>query len=513
MAAQTLRPYQEEGLRRVEQAFAEGARRVLLVLPTGGGKTTMFSTLVARTRDPVLITVHRRELAHQACNRLREFGVQFGLIMAGEEPMPHARVQVASVQTLVKRTAPPAKLVIVDEAHLSTADTWRKTLDHYPHALVLGVTATPWRLSGKPLSGTYDRVVVCSTPEELRQQGFLCDYTGYSYQAPDLSGVGKVGDDYNLGQAGAAMRAPGIVKGIVEQWVKHASDLSTLVFATTVEHSKELTAEFKAAGVRAEHLDGNTPVEQRRAILARVEAGTTRVLCNVGVAVEGLDIPRIKCVVLARPTMSLAKALQMQGRGRRPWNGVRLRIHDHAFVIAMHGLPDQARDYSIHAKREDEALPSIRTCKACLAMYVGGNGCPACEHVNPRETVAGLEHLEIDDVVRFDFDSETPVPTKEKRHVDARWDTVGREYSGTYRNTGEVQTQWGPRKLYMVEAPRFVYALPGTAMLDRLMARVPVGKSIRVSYTGEEIVGNHARKTFRVEVDEPGYDRSKQASP
>ncbi len=316
-----------------------------------------------------MIVVHRRELATQAAKRLREFGVDFGFIMAGESAKPYARVQIASVQTLVRRKVPRAAVVVCDEAHLSTANTWAKVLEQYPKAKILGFTATPWRLSGKPLVGAYDACVVMSTPRELREQGHLCDYVGFSYKTPDLSAVATVAGEYNERQSEEAMREPTIVANIVQQWLAHASTLSTVVFAVTVEHSQTLCAEFRAAGVSAEHLDGSTAKLRRDAILARVESGATRVLCNVGVAVEGLDIPRLKCVVLARPTKSLSRMLQMCGRGRRPWGGLVCRIHDHAFNIKLHGLPDAERDYALDSKPADP--PSLTQCEQCMALYAG----------------------------------------------------------------------------------------------------------------------------------------------
>jgi superfamily II DNA or RNA helicase len=499
MAGQVLRDYQQRGLAQILDAFRGGARSVLAVSPTGSGKTTLFGTLAARLQQPVVILVHRRELAKQAATRLREFGVPYGLIMAGEPATPTARVQIASVQTLSRRKTPPARLVIADEAHLSTAETWRAILEQYPDARVLGVTATPWRLSGKPLAGAYDACVVVAQPAELREQGHLCPYVGFSYQHPDLSGVDKVGDDYNQRQTGAAMSA--LVPTVVEQWLAHASSLSTVVFAATREHSQQLTAQFRAAGVAAEHLDGSTPTLQREAILRRVDLGVTRVLCNVGVAVEGLDIPRLKCCVLARPTLSLARAIQMMGRVRRPWQGVTARIHDHAFIIAQHGLPDTERDYTLGGKAE--APPALRTCKTCLALYEG-DACPACGAVNepvPRGERVGLQ--EVADAAQFEFSSETAaLPAVPPRTVAVRWETPGRVLEGLFARRFVEQQSFGPRTIYEVTCARARYHLPGTAQLDRMMGRVAAGKTIRVTYQGERLVGDRARKEFKVEVDD-----------
>jgi DNA repair protein RadD len=501
MPAQTLRDFQATGLQQVKDSFREGARSLLFVLPTGGGKTTCFTKLIAELAEaglPSLILVHRRELASQACNRLREFGVSYGLIMAGEQPMPYARVQVASVQTLVRRKCPPAKLVVCDEAHLSTAKTWQTILANYPNARVLGCTATPWRLSGKPLVGAYDRVIVVATPAELREQGHLCPYVGFSYKTPDLSDVKTTAGDYNEKQAAAAMGQSLIVDNVVEEWLKHASQLSTVVFAVTVEHSKQLTTRFKAAGVNAEHLDGSTGLEERKAILARVERGITRVLCNVGVAVEGLDIPRLKCCVLARPTKSLARAIQMMGRVRRPWNGVTARIHDHAFVIEQHGLPDAERDYTLSAKLADP--PTVTRCESCFCNY-NGRKCPNCDRENEPKIVGERLLNTVPDAEKVEFDSASEAaPTLPP--VDIKWNSPGRKVKGRLVKRWDEPADWGTRRVYLVKGKRD-YHLPGTTRLNRLLDQVSDSELVEIEYVGDTALPDgRTRKEFKVAADD-----------
>ena len=515
MAPQTLRPYQQDGIKRIMAAYSAGARRVLAVAPTGSGKTSIYSYLIAQMQAPALVLVHRRELASQGANRLREFGVPFGYIMAGERPNPCARVQIASVQTLVKRLgrAPPARLVICDEAHLSTAKkTWAAVLECYPKALILGLTATPWRMLGTPLVGAYDDCVVVSTPRELREQGFLSAYNGFSYLTPDLSAVATVGGEYNEKQSSDAMREPQIVANIVEKWLAHASTLSTIVFAVTVEHSQQLCAEFKAAGVSAEHIDGGTPLAQREAILARVASGVTRVLCNVGIAVEGLDIPRVKCIVLARPTKSLARAIQMMGRGRRPFEGLTCRIHDHAFNIKLHGLPDADRDYTLSAKPVD--LPSLTQCETCLAMYQG-RACTACGGENEAAIRGERELATVADAEQFDFSSEDAAADAKRPmvlpavRVDWGDKSIGRIIEGVFERTWVEATQYGPTKQYLLKGTdgKRDYTFPGTQQLNAKMARVAVGALVQVTYKG--LVAGGRAKDFGVSVDD-GKDAKKE---
>lgn len=497
---QQLRDYQQRGRDRIFDAYREGARSVLCVSPTGSGKTTLFTSIaadLAESHHPSLILVHRRELATQACNRLREFGVQFGLIMAGEQPNPLALVQVASVGTLVRRKAPKARMVICDEAHLSTAETWRKILEQYQDARILGATATPWRLSGKPLVQGYDKSVIVAHPAELREQGHLCPYVGFSYKTPDLSAIKTTGGDYNEAQSAAVMSESLIVDSVVEEWIKHASDLSTVVFAVTVEHSKQLTERFRSAGVAAEHLDGGMPKFQRDSVLAKVASGATRVLVNVGIAVEGLDIPRLKCCVLARPTKSLARAIQMMGRVRRPWNGVTARIHDHAFVIKLHGLPDAERDYELTAKPEKP--PSLRQCEECFRLYEGTR-CPSCDHENT-PSIGEREIQTISDAEKIEFESGKEEAVKvQKPPVHVSWNSPGRILEGRLVRRWKEQTDYGLKRAYFLEGPKRDYQFLGTAHLDALLARVPDGAKVWITYVGP--ARDSGRKYFKVEIDD-----------
>ncbi len=515
MPAQDLRDYQQDGIERILAEFRAGRRRVLATAPTGSGKTTIFSWLSAQAKTPVVILVHRRELATQAADRLREFGVPHGFIMAGMPRNPAARVQVASVQTLVRRQAPKAGLVICDEAHLSTAKTWTSILENYPNAKILGVTATPWRLAGKPLVGEWDSGVIVAKPAQLREQGHLCGYNGFSYKTPDLSGVKTTGGDYNEKQSGEAMREPQIVANIVEQWLAHASTLSTVVFAVTVEHSLALTAEFKAAGVRAEHLDGKTSHEARKAILKRVSDGVTQVLCNVGVAVEGLDIPRLKCCVLARPTKSLARAIQMMGRVRRPWGGLTARIHDHAFNIKLHGLPDADRDYTLSSKPVE--LPSLTQCETCMALYSGPT-CTACGLQNEPKpqgervltTVADGEQVTFSseqEAAAAEWAAQDPGPILQPVRVDWSDRQIGKMIEGIFERTWEIETSYGKSRQYYLrgENGKRDHTFAGTKQLDRKMKDLRSGDRAQVTYKGRR-EGTTGLKEFSVAVDraEPG---------
>lgn len=412
-----LREYQLQAVENLRAAIAAGRRRVLLVLPTGGGKTIIAAEIMrgaAEKGSRVLFIAHRRELINQTIDKLDQIDVRAGVIMRGDpRRAPWERVQVASIQTLVRRELPPADLIFIDEAHRARADSYNKILDQYPNAAVLGLTATPWRTDNRGLGELFNELVVASTPQQLLDLGFLVPLTGYVYDSPDLSGVKTTGGDYNEHGLELVMGEPKICGNIVEQWKLHAGGERTVVFAVTVSHSRDLVDRFRAEGVAAEHVDGSTPGAERAAILGRLRSGETRVLSNCGIVTEGYDLPSLGCCILARPTKSLALVLQMIGRVARPvclacsapadpraatcskCGSDRIkrsaRIHDHAKNIIAHGLPYATRDYTLAFDRKKRDAPSVKTCPKCFAVYDPSVSefCPECgpdESERPKET-------------------------------------------------------------------------------------------------------------------------------
>jgi DNA repair protein RadD len=389
-AGQILRPYQARAIEQLRAEFRAGRRRVLLVAPTGAGKTSvaaeMIRSAVARGNG-VIFLAHRKELIDQCSARLDQFGVEHGVVMADHpRRRPAQRVQVCSIQTLRARPneRPAAQLIIVDEAHRARADEYLKALAHYPDAKVVGLTATPWRADGKGLGEKlFESLVVAELPSRLVAAGFLVKAVGFSYEFPDLSNVetkGKAGD-YEEGELGRAMNTSRLVGGIVEKYQQHAGGKRAVVFACTIEHSQSVVAEFRAAGIAAEHIDGKTPKLEREAILRRVASGETLVVSNVGILTEGWDLPAVEVCVLARPTKSVALFLQMIGRVLRPAPGKdRARIHDHTGGLLVHGPPDEDREYTLKGDAPKSRRPvETYACPECECMVTVLDAvCPNC---------------------------------------------------------------------------------------------------------------------------------------
>lgn len=387
-----LRPYQTAAVEGLRAHVRNSRRRVLLVSPTGSGKTVIMAEIIhgAVSRGgSVVFLAHRKELIDQTSARLDLVGVDHGVVQ-GKHPreQPWARVQVASVQTLARRLdrLPDATLLIIDEAHHARAATYSHIVDRYPGIVVLGATATPWRLDNRGLGELFEELVVAARPRELVQQGHLVPYTGFAYDMPDLERVHRQGADYKGDELALVMGGAKLAGNVVAQWLAHCRGRRTVVFAVNVAHSMALVSRFKAAGVVAEHVDGTTPTPEREGVLSRLATGETPVVCNVNVLTEGFDCPAIEVCVLARPTLSVGLYLQMVGRGMRPSPATgksQLRIHDHAGLVMRHGLPDAEREYTLDAdKRRAAALdPSLalRRCTHCFALFASDlSTCPQC---------------------------------------------------------------------------------------------------------------------------------------
>jgi len=392
-----LRPYQLDAVERVRRAIRGGARRVLVALPTGGGKTVIAAHVIERavaSSKRVLFIAHRRELIHQCYRKLVEGGVaeaNVGVLMAGDvRRRPCASVQVASIDTLRHRAKPLADLVIVDEAHRALAKSYRDVAALYPEAVHLGLSATPYRADGKGLGDAYDDLVVVATPSQLIAEGFLVEprvFTVSAADLPDLSNVRTQRGDYDERALAAAVDKQPLVGNIVEHWQRLAGERRTVAFAVSVEHSKHIAERFREAGVAAEHLDGATTPLERDAILRRLDRGETRIVSNCGVLCEGWDQPSVKCCILARPTKSVGLYLQQAGRILRPWHDehgepVSAIVLDHAGCAATHGLPQHDRELTLEsaAKRSDgrRNAPRTKSCTCGAALAPATRDCPEC---------------------------------------------------------------------------------------------------------------------------------------
>ena len=213
---------------------------------------------------------------------------------------------------------PPADIVFIDEAHHVPAMTYQAILGKYPDAIVIGLTATPCRGDGRGLGGTFQSMIQGPQIPELIALGHLCKLKIFAPPPPDLRGVGVASTgDYVIGDLSRKMNTDVLVGDLVEHWLRHAERRRTVVFAVDIDHSVDIVKQFRKSQVRAEHLSGETPQDEREAILGRLASGETEVVSNCNVLTEGYDLPDLGCITVARPTRSLGLFRQMVGRGLR----------------------------------------------------------------------------------------------------------------------------------------------------------------------------------------------------
>jgi len=384
-----LRPYQERGLSEIRAAFLSGSRSVCLVSPTGSGKTVLFSTLVggaARKGKRCVITAHRQEIVEQVSDALAALAVPHGIIAAGYPETPEP-VQVASIATLTRRIERQNHydLIVVDESHHAIAGSWRRVLDAMPRAKVLGVTATPERLDGRGLGDIFDDMVPGPTVAELIAAGYLSKFSAFApVEAPDLSSISTRAGDFATDELAGVMARPVIIGSAVSQYEKLCGGKGSIVFGVDRRHSMMLAQRFIERGHRAAHIDGDTPKDERRALIKALATGEIQVISSCGLISEGLDVPAVEAVLLVRPTQSLALYLQQVGRALRPSPGKeRALILDCAGNLYRHGMPDADRQWSLEGKpgrqREQSDAPRLRRCEQCTAINrPKATTCSAC---------------------------------------------------------------------------------------------------------------------------------------
>jgi superfamily II DNA or RNA helicase len=394
-----LRDYQQDAVNLIRHSYIRGAKSPLLVLPTGGGKTVVFSYIAATTASRgkrVLILVHRVELLRQTSAALAKSDVHHGLINPKYTPDLTAPVQVASVQTLIKRLdkIKPPDLIVIDEAHHALAGTWKKIIDHYPQARILGVTATPCRGDGTGLGvesgGVFDDLVLGPQVGELIQRGFLVKPIIYApAERIDLSSVKIKMGDYDNSQLAEVMDKPKITGDAVAHYRKLCPGVPAVVFCVSVAHAQHVAEEFRAAGYRAYHADGSLEDDIRKRILNGLGNGTVDVVTSCDLISEGTDIPAIGCAILLRPTQSLGLYLQQVGRALRTVEGKEHAIIlDHVGNVLTHGLPDEPREWTLQGdtkrkrgKKEQEKTVQVKQCEKCYAIHEPAPSCPVCGHV------------------------------------------------------------------------------------------------------------------------------------
>ena len=404
-----LRGYQNKIIEDVRQAWDAGFYFVGMQLPTGAGKTVIFCHLLAEETGKSMVIAHRNQILAQTSLCLAKNGVAHDIIapksvikvivevhrlhLGKSFFKPNARVCVAGVDTLIKRDGASfkdVKLVVVDEAHhVLRANKWGKALELFPNARGLFPTATPKRSDSKGLgaeaSGVIETLIVGEPMKSLIEQGFLADYDVLMQKANIDFNALKTGanGDFTQKSLSLASQKSHIVGDVVAHYKKHAMGKLGLTFCTDLVTAADLVKVYKAEGVPAALVSAQTSEIERARIMKDFEAGKLLNLVSVDVLGEGVDVPAVEVVSLARPTKSYALFCQQIGRGLRPKDGKKALIIDHVGNALRHGRPESGMIWSLkdekRAKQELGGTEAIQVCEKCFYTFKRyQTKCPYC---------------------------------------------------------------------------------------------------------------------------------------
>jgi len=312
----------------------------------------------------VLLMVHRKELVNQIAETLASYGQKFGIIQAGAEESRFCHIQVASVQTLVRRLQRWGRVrfefIIIDEAHHTPSPTYMKILDAFSDSKLLGVTATPHRLDYWGFAHIFDKLIVSPDPMEFIKSGFLSNYDYYSVPPECPIGdeinatpieKGDFAEDFRLLDCGS------IRSQVVDSYMKYGCGKKAIVYTINKAHNKHLCEEYQKIGVNAVTIDCDTPQSERKQLLDEFKKGKIQIICNVNILSEGFDCPDVEVVQITRPTYSLSMYLQQVGRGLRVSPGKDKSVFiDNVGSYLRFGLPSEHRSWEKYFDRRPTSV-------------------------------------------------------------------------------------------------------------------------------------------------------------
>ena len=382
-----LRDYQQDIYVKSVDAFRCGHRRPLVVAPCGAGKSYLFSEMVHRTEGEVLVLVHRQELKQQHEKLLSDLGIT------------NARVSMILTEANRLGSYKKPSLIIADEAHLSRSNSWVKVIEYYD-TFTVGLTATPIRLDGKPLGDIFDALITGVDTKWLIKNKRLAPYEYYAPTVVDTSGLRKVAGDYVVSDLEQLMNERAIYGNVIESYMRFTMGEQSIAYCVSVTHARLTADSFNSAGIRAEVVSSETSSKRRAEIMDDFRSGKITVLCNVGIISEGISVDEVSCVMLLRPTESIALGIQQMMRCMRYLPGKTAKILDFVGNYTRIGLPDDDREWSLDKPISRKKITDengnfyIRCCPECFMTFATADTCPFCGHtypLHPREIQAHEE--------------------------------------------------------------------------------------------------------------------------
>lgn len=407
-----LRPYQLKVVKEVYEKLSQGYRRVAIVAGTGAGKTVIAGQICAHTRARgfrLLFLVHLDVLVGQTYDKMRDFGLECGFIKAGWKEDPTAPIQIASVQTMLKRTwwqTWHADVILYDEGHTTIFSQVGQQLLYETHrkSVHLALTATPYRLGKEQLGDHMETLVASPIPSALQRMGFLAAMKYYGMPDPiNLAGVRTIAGDFDERDLKHACDRPELIERVVKEWHRLTPDRRTIAFCVDVEHAQHLAETFRAANIPADTVDGNTPIKQRHKLYKSLQDGSLTVLTSCNVISIGFDEPSVEVGLMLRPTQSRALHQQQIGRVMRisPKTGkTHGIILDQAGNLQRLGFPEDIYGYRLPTSTEPDE-PGVAPKKQCPAcgriVWASVMVCPECGHrwLEREEDIQTTELVEV----------------------------------------------------------------------------------------------------------------------
>lgn len=448
----SLRPYQVDLVESIRDEYRQGRKRVLAVAPTGAGKTICFSYIAQQSLNRgtrTLILVHRQELLDQTSRTLAAFDVPHGLVAARVKPDFSHGIQLASVQSLIRRMEkmPAPDLIVIDEAHHAVAGSWRKVIDRYTQSRLLGVTATPERLDGQGLGSVFEQIVYGPSVLELQEAGHLSRAKYFAPTTADLAGVKTKLGDFDLAELDSVMNQSKIIGDAVENYAIYAGGMSAIAFCVSRDHARNVAEAFCRAGYDAATLDGSLNARERRSRVEALGNGELKIVTSCEIINEGFDVPIVGGAILLRPTQSLGLHLQQIGRVLRPAPGKdHAIIIDHVGNLRRHGLAHSVRDWTLddRAKRQFNKGESVdvKQCPECYCCHEPNlQACPECGFEYEKKC-RKIEEVD-GDLVELD---ETTLPRRQQIALARTFEDLQRLGQSWGYRSGWAHIVWKKRK-------------------------------------------------------------------
>ena len=408
-----LRDYQLELIDGVYNSLRQGNKKIMVQSPAGSGKSVTMSEIAKRATDKgnrVLFVVHRRELVNQIKQTFKLNNVNMQLCHVG---------MIQTVTNQVKRGGvEKPSIILVDEAHHGLAKTYTRIYEAFPDSIVLGFTATSWRMAKKGFTDVFDDLILGKTVQWLIDNNRLAPFKYYSKKLINTENLKRNSTgDYSNDSIELAMEST-IFGDVVDNYRKFADNKKTIVYTHSVESSKQVADRFVSEGYTAMQVDGKTPKAEREFAMQQFRSGAIRILVNAELYGEGVDVPDCECVVLVRPTESLTLFIQQTMRAMRYMPGKQAIIIDHVGNYTRHGLPTTDHDWTEYfkgnKKKAKENTVVVRECENCFGVYQGNTAeCPHCGYVHVVERTN--EELEVDETAELEEITEADVITLDFR--------------------------------------------------------------------------------------------------